>query len=64
MAFKVYILSSARGRFVLKVADTPPMAKALANEAHILTGLRDHVPFVAQPIGDAVESESQHIVLF
>ncbi|MHB8595309.1 MAG: aminoglycoside phosphotransferase family protein [Ktedonobacteraceae bacterium] len=66
MDFKVYILSSARGRFVLKIADTPPMVKALANEAHILTALRDHVPFVAQPIGDAVESESQqtHAFLF
>jgi aminoglycoside phosphotransferase len=66
MASQVYILSSARGRFVLKVADTPPMVKALADEASILTALRDHAPFVAQPIEDAAGSEKHqtHAFLF
>ena len=57
MAFRVYLLTSARGRFALKIADTPQMVEALANEAHILTALRDHIPFAAQPVGDAVENE-------
>jgi hypothetical protein len=33
MAFQVAVLTSARGRFVLKVAHSPAMIKALINEA-------------------------------
>lgn len=42
------------------------MIKALTDEAHILTALREHVPFVAQPIDDAAGSESPqtHVFLF
>src|SRR5580700_6333481 len=46
MAFQVSILSSARGRFVLKVARTPALVKELANEARVLTALQKYVPFV------------------
>ena len=74
-AFQVAILSSVRGRFVLKIAHTPVMIKALIREAHILTALREYVPFVAQPLinsqmGDGhaflftyVEGEPLHVVL-
>jgi aminoglycoside phosphotransferase len=75
MAFQVAILTSARGRFVLKVAHTQAMIRALSREAHILTTLQQYVPFVAQPLADAqvdggraflfsyLEGESLHMVI-
>jgi aminoglycoside phosphotransferase len=63
MAFRVFILTSARGRFVLKVAQTPAMSKALAQEARILLTLQDQAPFVARPLGEA-QTEDGHAFLF
>lgn len=74
-AFQVSILSSARGRFVLKVAHQPTRVAALRNESRILTALQEHIPFVAQPLDNAltdqghaflftyIEGEPLHIVL-
>ena len=62
-AFQVSILTAARGRFVLKVAHTPAMIRALDREAHILTALQMHVPFVAQPLADA-QVDGGHAFLF
>ena len=63
MAFQVVVLTSARGRFVLKVAHSPAMIKALTREAHILTALQEQVPFVAQPIADT-QMNGGHAFLF
>ena len=62
-AFQLSILSSAHGRFVLKVAHLPPMVNALVNECHILTALQQYTPFVAQPLLDA-EGDQGHAFLF
>ncbi|MBA2679844.1 MAG: phosphotransferase, partial [Ktedonobacteraceae bacterium] len=56
-AFQVCILSSARGRFVLKTAQTPLMVQALIQEGQILTALQRYAPFVAQPLG---KTEGDH----
>lgn len=74
-AFQVVILTSAHGRFVLKIAHTPARIKALIREAYILTTLREQSPFVAQPLVEGqvddsraflftyIEGESLHTVL-
>src|SRR5690348_12234107 len=62
-AFQVAILSAAHGRFVLKVAHTPAMIRALSREAHILTALQQYAPFVAQPLADA-QIDGGHAFLF
>jgi aminoglycoside phosphotransferase len=62
MTFQVFILTAARGRFVLKVARTPAMVKALAREARILTALHDQAPFVAQPLGEAQTEDGQALL--
>ncbi len=62
-AFQVAILTSARGRFVLKIAHTPAAIKALTREAHVLTTLREHIPFVAQPLAEGQVDDS-HASLF
>lgn len=74
-AFQVAILTSARGRFVLKMAHTPARSKALIREAHILTILKEHIPTIAQPLADApvngghaflftyLEGEPLHLVI-
>jgi hypothetical protein len=43
-AFQVSILTSARRRFVLKVAHSPAMIRALSRETHILTTLQQYAP--------------------
>jgi aminoglycoside phosphotransferase len=63
MAFQVFILTAERGSFVLKVARTPAMVRALTQEARILTALHDQVPFVAQLLGEA-ETEAGYAFLF
>jgi aminoglycoside phosphotransferase len=62
-ASQVSILSSAYGRFVLKVAYLPPMVNMLVNECSILTALRQYTPFIAQPLGDA-QGDQGHAFLF
>lgn len=74
-AFQVSILTSVHGWFVLKVAHTPAMIRALSREAHILTTLQQYAPFVAKPLADAqmdgghaflfsyLEGESLHLIL-
>ena len=57
MGFQVAFLTSARGRFVLKLAHTPAAARELEREAFILTTLKEHVPFVAQPLAAAATSD-------
>ncbi len=63
MAFQVAVLTSARGRFVLKVAHSPAMIKALTREAHMLTALQEQVPFVAKPLADT-QVNGGHAFLF
>lgn len=57
MNFEVYILSTARGRFVLKIGGTPDKVAELENESRILDKLRREHPFVAQPIGHVVQND-------
>ncbi len=62
-AFQVSIVTSLRGRFVLKSAREPVLTRELLKEASILTALQDQVPFVAQPLVDA-EGDEGHGFLF
>ncbi len=54
LSFEVHFLEAERGRFVLKIGATPDKITELADEARVLRRLRDKVPFVAQPLGQAV----------
>jgi len=58
-AFQVAILTSDRGRFVLKIAHTPTRIKALIREAYILTTLHEHIPFVAQSLAEGQIDDSR-----
>jgi aminoglycoside phosphotransferase len=62
-AFQVSILNADHGRFVLKVAHTPAMIRALSREAHILMALQQYAPFVAKPLADA-QMDGGHAFLF
>lgn len=62
-AFHVSILSSARGRFVLKTARAPAMVEALGKEGCILAALQSYTPFVAQPLGE-ISGDRGHTFLF
>ncbi|QBD76231.1 hypothetical protein EPA93_09490 [Ktedonosporobacter rubrisoli] len=65
MAFQVYILTSQRGRFVLKLAHTAAMSEALNKEASILRALHAYKPFVAQPlIEEALEDGHAFLFLY
>ncbi|WP_220195600.1 phosphotransferase [Ktedonospora formicarum] len=63
MAFKVFILTSQRGRFILKVAQTPAMIEALSREAYVLSALQDQAPLVAQPLMEEA-GDGEHAFLF
>ncbi len=63
MAFQVYILSTASGRYILKIGNTPARIQELMEECRILTALKNEQPFVAQPLGNT-KIESGHAFLF
>lgn len=63
-AFRVFVLSSDRGRFVLKIAHDSAMIAALHRETAILSALQDHIPFVAQPLMDVPLATGEHAFLF
>lgn len=52
--FDVSILTTARGRFVLKVARTESLVQELAVESALLRQLQGEAPFVATPIAGRV----------
>lgn len=49
--FQVRIVTTPRGRFVLKTGDTPTKVAELTDEAQVLAALGAYAPLVAQPIG-------------
>lgn len=63
MAFQVYILTTASGRYVLKIGNSPAHIQELMDECRILTALQNEQPFVAQPLGNA-KFETGHAFLF
>lgn len=62
-AFQIAVLTSARGRFVLKLASTPAKIGDLTREAHILSALQGYAPFVSRPLLD-VPVKGGHAFLF
>lgn len=51
MAFEVYILSSGKGRFVLKIGKTPERVAELEDETRILEALQAYASLVPRPVG-------------
>ncbi len=63
MAFQVYILTTASGRYILKIGNSPAHIQELMDECRILTALQNEQPFVAQPLGNT-KIEKGHAFLF
>jgi aminoglycoside phosphotransferase len=63
MAFQVYILTTASGRYILKIGNSPAHIQELMDECRILTTLQNEQSFVAQPLGNA-KIEKGHAFLF
>ncbi|MGH2347494.1 MAG: phosphotransferase, partial [Chloroflexota bacterium] len=50
-AFEVAIVTTSRGRFVIKRGPTAETRAELAEESHVLKALRGERPFIAAPVG-------------
>lgn len=57
-AFAVAIVTTSRGRFVIKWGMTPATRSELADESHVLNALRKQRPFVAAPVGYIPETDT------
>jgi len=57
-AFHVYILSTGRGRFVVKRGTTQATVRELVDESRLLQALQDERPFVATPVGFIADGDT------
>jgi aminoglycoside phosphotransferase len=58
-AFQVVIVTTPRGRFVVKRGMTPETRAELAAESRVLQALRGERPFVAAPVGVVPDDETE-----
>ncbi len=62
--FDVTLLTTAAGKFSLKVGRTPETVAALADESRVLAALAAYRPLVAAPVGHVVEENGAGWFLF